>query len=152
LSGVYGEFLKGMWIDGQECRTKIQGVLAVAKISHTKHLENDLRANATKLQNLLPLVERGVNLDTILPRIKEIESEKCRLEREVEKFKRLLGYRDAVRDATQEATKFMLSFRDKIRRAPILEQKFLIRQIIQGITVDRAKDEKVIRSAEDPKN
>ena len=35
----------------------------------------------------------------------------------------------------------MLGFRDKMRRAPLLEQKFLIRQVLQGIRVDRGKDE-----------
>ena len=109
--------------------------------SGAKNIKNEFRTNSTKLQNLLALVERGVSLDTILPRIKEIEAEKARLERESERSERVLINRHAVKDAAQEAARFLLGFRDKMGRATILEQKILIRQIVQRITVDRAKDE-----------
>jgi hypothetical protein len=56
-----------------------------------------------------------------------------------------------VKDAAQEAGRSMLGFRDNMRRAPILEQKFLIRQIVQRITVDRAKDEISFALARIPK-
>jgi len=103
-----------------------------------QEVEAALKSNATKLDNLLSLIEKGISTDTILPRVKELEAEKVRLEREWQKVQHIGADQRAVKSAAEQAEAFMASFSDKWRKAAIPDRKLLIRRVVKGITVDRA--------------
>mgnify|MGYP001411059497 CR=1 FL=1 len=96
--------------------------------------------NEEKMNNLLQLVENGVNLNTILPRIQGLEREMEQLRIERDREQRVTVNSEQVRDAAQEAARFLLHFRDQMSTAPIIEQKTLLRQVVRGILVDRERD------------
>jgi hypothetical protein len=45
-----------------------------------------------------------------------------------------------VKDAAQEAARFTLGFRKNLKSASIREQKFLLRQFVNNIVVDRGNN------------
>jgi hypothetical protein len=104
----------------------------------SQEVEAALKSNATKLDNLLSLIEKGISTDTILPRVKELEAEKVRLEWEWQRVQHLGADQRAVKSAAEQAESFMASFSDKWRKASILDRKGVIRRVVKGITVDRA--------------
>jgi len=83
-------------------------------------------------------IEKGISTDTILPRVKELEAEKVRLEREWQRGQHIGADQRAVKSAAEQAEAFMASFPDKWRKASIPEKKLLMRRVVKGITVDRA--------------
>jgi hypothetical protein len=103
-------------------------------------LEKQLHLNQRKLQNLLDAVESGIGLDTVIPRIKEVEAENERLNRELESLSKVNVSRELVTDAASEASKFLRGFDRKLAAAPITEQKMMIRRVVDGITVDRTRE------------
>jgi hypothetical protein len=84
---------------------------------------------------------QATQIDTILPRVKELEAEKVRLEREWEKQERLKTDQRAIKSAVEQAEAFMERFSNTVRKAPILNRKLLIRQVVKRITVDRTHDD-----------
>jgi hypothetical protein len=83
-------------------------------------------------------IEKGISTNTIPPRVKELEAEKIRLEREWQRVQHIGADQRAVKSAADQAEAFMASFSDKWRKASILDRKLLIRRVVKGITVDRA--------------
>ncbi len=119
--------------------------------SEEQGLEREIQENAKKMNNLLALVEQGIQRETVLPRIRELEAERVRLVAEGEKVRRMLVDRKVVHDATEEACQFMLHLPTKLQTVPIIEQRALLKQIVDGIDVDRANDELVVRLRRIPK-
>ncbi len=116
-----------------------------------KHLEGSLRECEAKLANLLSLVEAGVALDTVLPRIKEIEKERNWLMQELAKARRAVEDTHAMKDAAAEAARFILQLPAQLKEAPILEKKLLLRKVVEGLLVDRERDEVVLTLSRLPK-
>ena len=104
-----------------------------------------------KLRNLLALVEAGVALETVLPRIKEIERERDWLVQELVKARRLVDDSHAVRDAASESARFILGLPEQLKNASILEKKLLLKKVVEGILVDRDRDEVVLTLTRLPK-
>jgi hypothetical protein len=86
-------------------------------------LERQLQTNQKKLSNLLDAVESGIGLDTVVPRIREIEAENERLERKLTQLRQVDFSHEMVREAASEAASFMKNFDKRMAAAPILEQR-----------------------------
>ncbi len=114
-------------------------------------LQASFRECEAKLKNMLAFVEAGGSLDTALPRIKEIEKERDWLTQELAKARRAMEDRRAVKDAAVEAARFILDFPRELKRAPLLEKKLLLRKVVEGILVDRDRDEVVLTMSRLPK-
>ena len=102
--------------------------------------EKLLRQNDMKMKHLLDAVENGIGVETILPRIKELEQEKERLNQEFENKKRVVVCKREAKTAAEEVAKFFLNFQGTFAHASVLEKKLLIRQVVLRMVVDRGKD------------
>jgi site-specific DNA recombinase len=92
-----------------------------------------------KLTNLLGMVERGVQLDTIWIRLKELEDAKSKLQYERRKNDRMRPTTVNVKDVSKMAAEFLQNFERHFGKAPIQERKQMIRQIVLGVRVDPEK-------------
>jgi hypothetical protein len=110
------------------------GVTAISLI------EEQIRRNDIGLSNLLAAVETGLNSAVVLARIKEIGTENDRLRIELRRLQRVTISKAVVQDAASDAARFLLSFDDRMERAPLLEQKLMMKRVVDGIVVDRAND------------
>lgn len=102
-------------------------------------VERKLRENGQKMQNLLVLVEKGIDLDTVLYRIKQLEREKVVLEAGRARAAGVAASQIDVKDASKSIAQFLLDFENKFDQAPIQERKELIRQVVLGVTVNPVK-------------
>jgi histidinol-phosphate/aromatic aminotransferase/cobyric acid decarboxylase-like protein len=104
-----------------------------------------------RLRNLLSVVEAGVDLQTVDPRIKEVEREREWLNEELAKARRMVKDRHVIRDAASEAANFIFGLEGQFRTASILAKKLLLRKVVEGILVDRDRDEVVLTLTRLPK-
>lgn len=88
-----------------------------------------------KIQNLLDAVEKGIDLDTVLYRIRELEEEKKALERKRGESSVCQNRLDP-KAASSQVAEFFLNFRDKFANAPLAERKALLRQVVLGVSVN----------------
>lgn len=100
-------------------------------------LAKALEENRQKLKRYTDLVERGVGIDTIIERFRELEEEK-------EQLKKL--HNEAVsksfdsmnsQDLAGMVAGFIQNFAENFEKAPIEERKLLMKQVISEIIVDR---------------
>ena len=95
-----------------------------------------IRENDQKMQNLLAVVERGIGLETVLSRIKELELEKSRLENERQRSEQLSARQIDVKKASQAAANLLLRLDKHFEKVPIQERKEMIRQVVIGVRVN----------------
>ena len=98
-------------------------------------IEKKLQEIDRKMQNLLDAVERGIGLETVLERIKDLENEKKGVERERSRISIGEGRLDPKESASRAAL-FFENFSKKFDKAPIEERKSLLRQVVLGISVN----------------
>lgn len=101
-----------------------------------KSAERALAQIQQKIENLLVSIEKGLDMETVLPRLKELEKEKKQVELEFEKLGRIAGEKIEIAKAAQAASKFISDFDKHFNRAPIQEKKALLKQIVLGVRVE----------------
>ncbi len=70
---------------------------------------------------------------------------------ELAKAGRLVDHSHVIRDAASEAANFILGLQGQFQAASILEKKLLLRKVVEGILVDRDRDEVVLTLTRLPK-
>lgn len=99
-------------------------------------VERKMKENEQQIQNLLHLVEKGAELDTVFGRIQELEKAKKRLEAEKQKLERLAGEKIETNKAAKLAADFLLNFDKQFEQSPMQEKKEMIRQVVLGVRID----------------
>ncbi len=91
-----------------------------------------------KIDNLLQAVESGIQMETIVPRLRELEKEKQRTVDELERIRnpKLLD-ESGIREISSQVSKTLLEFENSFDTLPILQKKHLIRRFVHRIIVDR---------------
>ena len=91
-----------------------------------------------KIDNLLKAVEAGIQMDTIIPRMRDLESEKARHLSELERLRTfdLVQHTD-VEEISSQASKMLLQFESSFESLPTLQKKHIIRKFVHRIVVDR---------------
>ena len=92
-----------------------------------------------KIQNLLSAVEKGIDFDTVLVRLKELEKRKIKAQEERGRLDIALSEKVQVKEAARHAAEFLLDFDKHFAKAPTQERKEMIRQIVLGVKVDPVK-------------
>ena len=110
-----------------------------------------IAGNENSVREILRLTENGIKLETVLPRLRELELEQERLRAEHDKIKRIGTNRGSVEDAASEAGRFIEGLRERLTEATIFEKKMLIRKCVDGIVVNRKGDEVVCTLVRIPK-
>gem|GEM_PF-2638106 len=93
-----------------------------------------------RMDRLLAVVEQGIGMDTVLPRLRNLERGWENYAQEVRRLENAGHDRREVFDAAVEAAKCILSFDKGFERGLLTEKKFWLKQIVEGILVDRDKD------------
>ena len=95
-----------------------------------------LKENEEKIGNLITLVEKGMQLDSVTDRIKALEEEKQKLKDDLSQLdaNQLSSISPAA--VAREVLAFFARFEENFDKVPILEKKDLIRRIVEKILVD----------------
>lgn len=90
-----------------------------------------------KITNILELVEKGgIEVSTVLFRLRELEKTKNGLEEEKRKVENIAGENIEIKRSAQMASDFALNFYEKFDNAPIQEKKQMIRQVVIGVRIN----------------
>ncbi len=119
LEGIIREYLNGH-------KSKDQGESTT---------EKRLQEIDRKMQNLLDAVERGIGLDTVLARLKELESEKKTIAQERSRVTVAERHLDP-KEAASQAARFFVDFRKRFEKAQVEEKKALLRYVVLGVRVN----------------
>lgn len=88
-----------------------------------------------KMQNLLDAVEKGIGLDTVLVRLKGLESEKKAIEQERASVPVTQVSFDP-KEASSQVARFFVDFQKRFEKAPIEEKKAFLRRVVVGVRVN----------------
>ncbi|MDK9698795.1 MAG: hypothetical protein OEM52_01405 [bacterium] len=111
--------------------------------SDLKRLERQIADNQLKIDRLFNLVvEAGIDNDTAIPKIRELEADKVRLMKLLQKEEQTATRQVQIPRVAREAVDFMKGFHKYFAKAPIQERKQLIRHFIQSIRV-RPEDRQI---------
>lgn len=103
-------------------------------------IESQLNQNQAKLENLLLAVEKGLELNTVLPRIKQIEADNERLRHEMFRSQQVTINQAMVKNAASDAARFIVTLTKNLESFPVADQKLMLRRVVDGLIVDRAQD------------
>ena len=56
-----------------------------------------------------------------------------------------------MRDAATEAARFILGLSQRLKEAPIIEKKLLLKKVVEGLLVDRERDDVILTLLRLPK-
>ena len=101
----------------------------------TDQLKGGLAEVKKKIDHLLRAIENGVDLDTVLPNVKHLEREKAAIERALLESQREVLDAKSQKVLACSSAEFFLNFEKKFQKAPIQEQKELLRRVVVGIRV-----------------
>jgi hypothetical protein len=91
-----------------------------------------------KIDNLLQAVESGINVETVTPRVRELEKEKQKITVELGRINRSKMQDDnSVKEIASQVSKTVLEFQNSFETLSIIQKKHLIRRFIHRIIVDR---------------
>ncbi len=91
-----------------------------------------------KMQNLLDAVEKGIGLDTVLVRLKSLESEKKAIEQERANTPVTQVSFDP-KEASSQVARFFVDFQKRFDKAPIEEKKAFLRRVVVGVRINPAE-------------
>lgn len=109
--------------------------LPKAETDKIARLQTKIDENERGIKNLTLAIEQGAALDSMLGRIKELQGEQSKLREEIDGAQAPVNY-DFARIA-EEVKKFKDNFEKNFRKAPIEEQKLMVKKVISQIIVDR---------------
>ncbi len=107
------------------------------KQSDLERIDFELKNNEKKIDSLLLLAERGVNLEKITERLKELQIEKSKMD----DLKKVCQINHQVMmhndNLSEKVNIFFENFEKLFDNAPTSEKKALINQMVERIVVDR---------------
>lgn len=118
---------------------------------NVKQLENEIQSYGKKISNLLEIIEKGVSVDTALPRIKELEFQQEKLRAELDQVKLKQVSNGEIKNTAKQIDDYFQHFSENFKGAPLLQQKISIKKIVQQIVVDRKKSNVQIKMFRIPK-
>ncbi len=138
--------IKDVLIEGNVASLLQSRVSEKAKGDGTKSVTDEASLSATlkeidvKIANLLQAVEAGIQLETVTPRLRELEKEKKRAIDELDRLrnpKRLDA--TSIQDISSQVSRLLLEFESSFDTLPVLEKKHVIRKFVHRIVVDRTE-------------
>lgn len=107
-------------------------------INSEESLTRALQECQAKIDNLLKAVEAGIQMDTVIPRLRDLEREKGQLMKELERSRTLKVTQSTdVDDISSQVSKTLLEFESSFETLPMLQKKHIIRKFVHRIVVDR---------------
>ena len=105
-----------------------------------KEFQKRLKECERKLTSLLVLVEKGVQVDTIIDRIKSLEEEKRQILQSIKELQSENAKKNEIQDIVVASRKFIHTFLDRFDDMSLEKKKEGMKQIVAQIIVDREKD------------
>jgi YesN/AraC family two-component response regulator len=100
-----------------------------------------IKDTGSGINNLLSLAEKGVNLESVIKRIKDLETQQDELKNQLETIKQKNGSFTLTpidrKRVVQIVCSFLENFEKNFDRVSAPEKKELIRQVVEKILVDR---------------
>jgi hypothetical protein len=108
-------------------------------VDDMENIKKALANNEIAIRNLTQAIERGVGIDSILDRMKEIEKERLELQEKLRALKTDADNQINVVDVSREVVDFITNFESIFQQAPIEERKMLVKLCISRIVVERER-------------
>ncbi|MBI5472616.1 MAG: recombinase zinc beta ribbon domain-containing protein [Ignavibacteriae bacterium] len=130
------------------CETKLRKIIgsrlrerAVKKEPSLEKIEIAINDTDIQIRNLVDAIAKGVNVDTVLTRVQELEVQKSRLQAQRQGLRSLAPDGDGVTQLTDSILAELLHFEQVFDQANTFEKKSWIRRFVPRITVDRSKNQ-----------
>ncbi|MBX2991498.1 MAG: recombinase zinc beta ribbon domain-containing protein [Bacteroidetes bacterium] len=108
-----------------------------------RRIEAAIVNNEVQTRNLVDAIAQGIRVDTVLSRVKELETERKRLLKEKTRLESVEVKSKDIRDLAQSIAEETKRFDEVLRTSPIHVQKQWIRRFVLGIVVERDKNRAV---------
>ena len=130
------------------CEKKLRQIIAdklqdraAKKVPGLEKIEKVIGETDLQIGNLVDAIAKGVNVDTVLERIRELEAQKSRLQAQRQELRSFAPDGDGVKQLTESILSELRHFENVFDQASILEKKSWIRRFVPKITVDRSKNQ-----------
>lgn len=104
-----------------------------------KELQKKLKECENKISYLLSVVEKGVNVDTVVDRIKSLEVEKAETSRALKELRTQKASKGELLGAVAESTNFVNNFVEEFNELSLAEKKEGMRKLVRQVVVDRER-------------
>lgn len=105
--------------------------------------EQALETVEKQIQHLVEAIAHGIQVDTVVEKVKGLEKERDRLKREIDKARSFVPTTGDIRDLARRALAEIHNFEKVFDSAPHFMKKHLIRQFVLQIVVDRERNRAV---------
>ena len=113
--------------------------LGLSKTSKIEQLDAQRQDIDTRIDTLVKVMERGVDIENIIRRIRELEEERKRMDEERAKCLETQIPRQAVQDLAGQIAQELTNLETALQGGNFFERKQLIRQFVRQIIVDRIR-------------
>jgi len=100
-------------------------------------LERALNSSQTQIDNLVDAIAQGVNVDTVLDKIRSLEKDRDNLIAEKKRMEDFLPKKDDIKDLSKKIVREIHNFEKVFDSASSFIKKQWIRQFVLGILIDR---------------
>ena len=104
-----------------------------------KDAQKRLKECERKISSLLVLVEKGIQVDTIVDRIKNLEEEKKQIVQSLKELQSHKSSQNELLDVISESKNYVQNFVDHFEEMSLIKKKEGMKQIVKQIIVDREK-------------
>ncbi len=102
-------------------------------------LQSSILKLGHQVSSLIALAEKGIELDQIAKRIKQLEAQKASLDQQLTQRTSSTPKQKEVEAVANKATEFLKRFERHFNKAPISERKSMVRQVVDRIVIDRQR-------------
>jgi site-specific DNA recombinase len=121
----------------EESLTKRLKGTSVERLHVLEQLKRSFAEANIKMDRLMTLVENGVDLSTVIDRVREVEREGKQLAQKIKEVEEANLSQEDIIDGKAQVQHLMDNFEKILTSAPIHVQKELLRKFIEVIQVDR---------------
>ncbi len=104
-------------------------------------LEKAIDDTECQIRNLVDAIAKGINADTVIPRLQQLEAQKAHLRTRRQELGSFESKRKGVKDLVSSMLAEIRGFKYLFDQATTFEKKNWIRRFVRQITVDRTKNQ-----------
>jgi site-specific DNA recombinase len=126
----------------QVIENKLQKKLA-DKEPAIERIETSISETEGQIRNLVDAIAKGINVDTVIPRMQQLEAERGRLRMRLQELGSFESKREAITQLARTILTELRNFEQVFDQGTTFEKKNWIRRFVRQITVDRNKNQVV---------
>jgi DNA invertase Pin-like site-specific DNA recombinase len=124
---------------GEKALQKLEEMLEgdQLRITERDRVLAGLTENSKKMENLIKLVESGVQVNSVIQRIKELEHERDLLQEHLRIIEKSIPTKSDLKVMADEISRIVMNFHNEFQNSSYAQQKQLIRRFVSGVMIYR---------------